>query len=130
MRLLDRRVDQALNHAQSLIHPLTSTWLPFWRLQTKPLRVLGDMRIGTVTLFERTGSTLKLVGDQYLARVYRMFAERFRLEEWHTSIRTSLDAAESVYEILAQQSATSRIELLEIIVVVLILIEIVLTLAE
>lgn len=125
LRFLDRRVDQTLNHAYGLIHPLAKRRLPFWRLQTKPLRALGDMRIGTVVLFERTSSTLKLVGDQYLSRLYRMLSARFRLEEWSRSIQTSLDAAEGVYEVLAQQSATLRIEILEIIVVVLILFEIV-----
>lgn len=130
LRFLDRRVDRALEQAYGSIHPLTSRWLPFWKLQTKPLRMLGDMRIGVVALFERTGNTLKLVGDQYLARLYRLLAARFRLDEWSASIRTSLDAAEGVYEILVQQAATFRIEFLEIIIVALILFEIVMALAN
>jgi hypothetical protein len=124
LRYLDRSVDATLNHAYSLIHPLAQSWLPFWRPQTKPLRVLGDMRISVVALFERTSSALKLVGDQYLARLYRLLAARFRLDEWSSSIRTSLDAAEGVYEILAEQSAVYRIELLEVIIILLIVFEI------
>jgi hypothetical protein len=130
LRYLDQCVDVALESAYDQVHPLAASWLPFWRWQTKPLRVLGDMRISTVVLFERTGNALKLVGDQYLARLYRLLAARFRLDEWSESIRKSLDATEGVFETLAEQSATFRIELLEIIIVVLILFEIVMAFAK
>ncbi|MDA1179130.1 MAG: hypothetical protein O2931_10085 [Planctomycetota bacterium] len=123
-RCIDSRVDAALDQAYRLIHPLTVTWLPFWRMHNRPLRVLGDMRIIVVILLERTSSTLKLVGDQYLARVYRMLTNRFRLEEWSQGIRKSLNETESVYQTLSEQSSALRIELLEIIIIALIAFEI------
>jgi hypothetical protein len=127
-RNLDRRVDAALDHAYGQIHPLTEYRLPVWGFQSRPLRVLGDMRIDAVVLFSRTSNALKLVGDQYLARLYRLVSERLRLEEWSRGIQESLDEAQTVYEILREESAAARIELLEIIIVVLILIEIALSL--
>jgi hypothetical protein len=129
-RAVDDRVDEALDRVYGLIHRLAQSWLPFWRLQTQPQRALGDMRIDAVVILERTGSTLKLVGDQYLARIYRLLAARFRLDEWSQGIRQSLDEAQGVYETLAEQSATYRIELLEVIIVLLIVIEIVLAIAQ
>lgn len=125
-RCIDARVQRTLEHACSLIHPLAESRLPFWRLQTRPLRVLGDMRIDAVLLFERASSSLKLVGDQYLARLYRMLATRSHLDELTQDLRQSFDEAQGVYQILADQSATYRIELLEIIVIILIAMEIVL----
>lgn len=123
-RCIDGRVDEALDQAYRLVHPLTMTWLPFWRMHTRPLRVLGDMRIVVVILLERTSSTLKLVGDQYLARVYRMLTARFRLDEWSQGIRQSLDETQRVYQTLSEQSSAVRIEILEIIIIVLIVFEI------
>lgn len=126
-RYIDRRCDATLTEAYGLIHPLAQSRLPFWGLQSQPLRVLGDLRIDAVVLFSRTGNALKLVGDQYLARLYRMLSEQFHLEEWTRGIQESLHEAQGVYEILHEEAAAARTELLEIIVVLLILIEILLS---
>jgi hypothetical protein len=83
------------------------------------------MRIDAVVLFERTSNALKLVGDQYLARVYRLLTARFRLEEWRLSIRDSISEAQGVYEILTAQASNYRLEILELIVIFLIAFEIV-----
>lgn len=127
-RHIDRRVDDTLARAYGLIGPLARSWLPFWRTQSRPLRVLGELRIEANVLLERTSNTLKLVGDQYLARLYRLLAQRLHLDEWAANIRESLDAAEGVHQVLSDQAATYRIEFLEIIVIVLIAMEIVMAL--
>jgi hypothetical protein len=124
-RFIDKLLDDRLADAYRLIHPLTRTWLPFWRTHAQPLRALGELRIHANSLFERTGNALKLVGDQYLARVYRILAARFHLDEWERSIQRSLEVVEGVYRVLSDQAATNRTELLEIIVIVLIAFEIV-----
>ena len=69
-----------------------------------------------------------MVGDQYLARVYRMVAERFHLSQWEQSIRSSLDVVEGTYQVMSDQSGEFRVEMLEIIVIVLIAIELILAL--
>ncbi|HKD38180.1 MAG TPA: hypothetical protein VKB78_15310, partial [Pirellulales bacterium] len=123
-RFIDKLLDDRLADAYRLIHPLAKSWLPFWRMQTQPLRGLGELRIHANSLFERTGNALKLVGDQYLARVYRILAARFHLDEWERSIQRSLEVVEGVYRVLSDQAATYRTELLEIVVIVLIVFEI------
>lgn len=125
LRLVDERVDRAIVSAYRLIQERARSWLPFWRTFAQPLRALREIRIDAVGLLERANNALKLVGDQYVARVFRLLTERLRLEEWSANIRESLDVADSVHEILSGQSATYRIEFLEIIVIVLILIEVV-----
>lgn len=127
-RHIDQRVDDALKAAYGLIHPLAGSWLPFWKLQTKPLRTLGDLRIEADVLFERASNALKLVGDQYVSRLYRLLSKRFHLDEWATGIHSSLDVAEGVYQVLSDQASAYRIEVLEIIVIILIAIEILLAL--
>ena len=73
-----------------------------------------------------TGNALKLVGDPYLARVYRLLATRFHLDTWEENIQRKLEVAESVYQVVSDQASHFRAEFLEIVVVLLIVIEIVL----
>ena len=68
-------------------------------------------------LFERTGNVLKLVGDPYLARVYRLLDTRFHLDTWEKSIQRKLEVAEGVYQVVSDQAAAFRLEFLEIVVV-------------
>ncbi len=124
-RHIDHRLDQSLAAAQRTIGPLTRSPLPFWRFHARPLRVLGELKVEANDLFERTGNVLKLVGDPYLARVYRMVAQRFHLETWQESIQRKLEVAEGVYQVVSDQASSYRMEFLEIIIVMLILFEIV-----
>jgi hypothetical protein len=129
-RFIDNRLDDSLAAAYRLVQPLTRSWLPFWRIHNRPLRVLGGLKVEANELFERTGNVLKLVGDQYLARVYRLVESRFHLDAWEQSILRKLEVAEGVYQVVADQAATLRTEFLEAIVIILILLEIVLALVH
>jgi hypothetical protein len=129
-RHIDNRLDDSLARAYRLIHPLTRSGLPVWRSHARPLRQLGELKVEADGLFERTGNVLKLVGDQYLARVYGLVGRRFHLEEWGQSIQRKLEVAEGVYQVVSDQAATARTEFLEIIVIVLILLEIVLAIVR
>jgi hypothetical protein len=127
-RFIDDRLDDSMRSAYQLIHRFTRTWLPFWRSHARSLRLVGELEVEATQWFERTGNVLKLVGDQYLARVYKHLAERFHLEEWEENIRRKLTVLGGIYQVLSDQTTTFRGEFLEIIVVLLIFIEIVLAL--
>lgn len=129
-RLIDDRLDDELAAAYRLIHPLVRSWLPIWRSQARSLRAVGDMKIEAHAVFERTNNVLKLIGDQYLSRLYRLLGARFHLDDWSASIERSLSVAEGVYQVVAQQSATHRTEALEVIIIVLIAFEIVMALVR
>jgi hypothetical protein len=129
-RYIDNRLDDSLAAAYRSISPLTHSWLPFWRGYGRSLRALGELKVDANGLFERTGNVLKLVGDQYLARVYRLLARRLHLQEWEQSIQRKLEVDEGVYQVLSDQAATYRTEVLELIVIGLILLEVVLAFAR
>lgn len=129
-RHIDQRLDDALAAAYRVIRRLTRTWLPFWRTHSRPLRSLGELKVEATGLFERTGNVLKLVGDQYLARVYRLLATRFHLGDWEQSIQRKLEVLEGIYQVLSDQAATFRAEFLEWTIIGLIVLEIVLALAR
>ncbi|MFO0899661.1 MAG: hypothetical protein U0836_19710 [Pirellulales bacterium] len=127
-RLIDNRLDDELAAAYRLIHPLVRSWLPIWRSQARSLRKVGDMKIEAHAVFERTNNVLKLIGDQYLSRLYRLLGARFHLDDWSASIERSLSVAEGVYQVVSQQAAGHRTEFLELVVIALIASEIVLAL--
>jgi hypothetical protein len=127
-RHLDNRLDESLAGAYRMIHPLVESRLPFWRNYARPLRALGELKVEANSLFERTGNALKLMGDQYLARVYRLLVARFHLEDWERSIQRKLEIAEGVYRVVSDQAGIYRTEFLEIIVIILIILEVLLAL--
>ena len=73
-------------------------------------------------------NTLKLIGDQYLARVYRLASERFHLAAWDAGIIRKLETLDSIYGKMADRAATRRMEVLEWIIIVLFAISIIISL--
>lgn len=124
LRHIDNRLDNTLTRAYAITHARPRSWIPFKRTYGS-LRLMGELKVEANGLFERTGNVLKLVGDPYLARVYRLVAGRFHLEEWQLSIQRKLEVAEGVYQVVSDQADTYRSEFLEVVVVILILLEIV-----
>ena len=77
-------------------------------------------------LFEGINNAIKLIGDQYLSRVYREATRRFHLAEWDASVLRKLDTLQRVYEKIADEHAARRMEVLEWIIIILIAVSIVL----
>jgi len=129
-RHIDNRLDVALANAYGLIHRAAQGRFPIWRGTYKALRAIGELNVEANSLFERTGNVLKLVGDQYLARVYRLLATRFHLNEWESIIQRKLDVIQDVYEVISDQADSYRTQFLEVIVVLLIIIEVVIAIVH
>jgi hypothetical protein len=123
-RHIDNRLDESLAEAGRTIAPPARS-LPLWRITARPLNLLGVLKVEAEGLFERTANVLKLIGDPYLGRVYRLLSARFYLEAWMENIQRKLEVAEGIYQVVSDQASSFRLEFLEIVVVVLILIEVV-----
>jgi hypothetical protein len=126
MRYLDQQLDDALDRAYEALS--RQTW---WRMMipgaTGPdLRRIGALQVESAVLFEGVNNALKLLGDQYLARLYRLVSERFHLAEWDASILRKLETLESIYQKLSDSASTRRMEVLEWIIIFLITLSIVL----
>lgn len=129
MRFLDQRLDRQLDRAYEYLSSSTG-WRPGALRFHTDLRPVGQMQVDGAILFERVGNALKLIGDPYLARVYRLAAQRFRLGEWNAGILRKLDAMESIYQKISDRASTRRMELLEWIIILLIAFEIVLAFVQ
>ena len=77
-------------------------------------------------LFENVNNVLKLLGDQYLARLYRLAAERFHLPDWDAAILRKLETLERIYQKLSDEVVSHRMEVLEWIIILLFVISIIL----
>jgi hypothetical protein len=124
MRMLDDKLDRSLDRCYEAVTGRRLA-IPFVPLD---VRRIGQMQVDGALLYERVRNALKLLGDQYLSRLYRLAAGRFHLAEWHGSIQRKLEALESVYGKLFDRAATQRMEFLEWMVVFLIVVEIVMSL--
>jgi hypothetical protein len=129
-RHIDDRLDDRLEAAYRLIRPQARQPWPLRLFQSHEpaMRNVRELEIEATSLFERADNALKLIGDQYLSRVYSIASKRFHLEGWQQSIRGKLETVGDVYDLLVQQAGGTRMEVLEIIVVVLIALEIILAL--
>ena len=74
---------------------------------------------------ERRENAVKLVGDLYLARVYRSAVRRFRLPPWQETVLRKQKLVADVNDLIGDAADTSRAELLELAIILLILFEIV-----
>jgi hypothetical protein len=127
-RHIDDRLDDRLEAAYRLIRPgRHEPWsVSAWRLHAGAVRSIRELEIEATSLFERADNALKLIGDQYLSRIFDMTSARFHLGGWQQSIRRKLETVGNVFDLLVQQAGGTRMETLEIIVVVLIALEIIL----
>lgn len=74
---------------------------------------------------ERVGNSLKVVGDFYLAGIFRASVRRFRIPDWQQSVTQKLNLLARVSELLQGEVNVTRGHTLEIIIVVLIIFEII-----
>src|SRR5215471_4400735 len=125
MRYLDEQLDKAMNQAYEVLSKRTWNWLRPGSTAAD-LHHVAQMQVESAMLFEGVNNALKLVGDQYLARLYRLASQRFHLEEWDASIIRKLHTLESIYEKISDRATTQRMEILEWIIIILIAVSIVL----
>src|SRR5262245_14425782 len=126
LRYLDLSLDDALDRSyQALTLPRRGLRFGLGGFGADRHQV-ARMQVDSAILFEGVNNALKLLGDQYLSRVYRLVSQRFHLAEWDAGILRKLQVLESIYEKMSDQATTRRMEMLEWIIIILIAISILL----
>lgn len=119
MRYLDQKLDEALTEAYDVLTRGRRRKGIRRGLFTDMERV-AQLQVDSAIMFEGVNNALKLLGDQYLARVYQLATQRFHLSEWDASIMRKLQTLESIYGKMADRAGARRMEVLEWIIIVLI----------
>jgi len=136
LRFLDDRLDAVLDRSYRQVWsggsaggPSAAGWLALfagWNRDARRERHrLAALQMDSALLFEGINNAIKLMGDQYLARVYRLAAKRLHLSDWDAAILRKLDTMQRLYEKTADEQATRRMEVLEWIIIILIALSIV-----
>jgi hypothetical protein len=126
MRYLDRNLDDALNRSYEALTNRRGNSLHGLSGFGADRDRVARMQVDSAVLFEGVNNALKLLGDQYLSRVYRLVSQRFHLAEWDAGILRKLQTLDSIYEKMSDQAASRRMEVLEWIIIILITISIIL----
>lgn len=122
LRHLDNQLDAALDGCyEALSRQAQKRWFPL--SSGKELREIGRLQVESALLFEGINNAIKLLGDQYLARVYEQIGRRYHLASWDESIRRKLHTLEGIYTKIEDSQTAARMEFLEWIIVVLIALE-------
>lgn len=119
--ILDQEMGRTYDAFERLRRPSLSTfWSPYGRLARDMLRRYIELSEFT----ERVDNAVKVVGDLYNARVYRLAVEQFQIRGWQSTVDQKLSLVAQVYEMLRDEVNHRRTLLLEVIVVLLIALEI------
>jgi hypothetical protein len=87
LRVLDAELDAILERADETLGVVTRRrWWPVL-LEPRLLREFATVQTDAAVMFEGVNNAIKLLGNQYLARVYRVAALRLDLGSWHASLR-------------------------------------------
>jgi hypothetical protein len=117
-RELHRLYDELEQGGNLLTHVLTRK---FRKLQRKTAALLLELS----EMIERLENAVKIVGDFYLARLYQGAVRRFRLAAWQETVLRKQKLLAEVNDLVGDAADTSRSELLEVAVILLILWEVV-----
>ena len=129
MRYVDDRLDDALDRSYSMF--TQKSWNPLWSVsgRTADMKLVAELQLDSALMFEGVNNALKLLGDQYLARVYQLAVQRLHLDDWDANILRKLGVLESIYQKLSDRATSRRMEFLEWIIILLITLSIVISLA-
>jgi len=130
MRWLDLQLDDAIERSYGLLarhhgwRALRPTAL------SADLNQVAELQLESAVMLERVSNALKVFGEEYLTRIYRLAAGRFQLSDLDAAITRKLTTIESIYQKLSDRATAIRMEVLEWVVIILIAAEIALGLAH
>lgn len=121
---LDRSLDEFYDDfTRQQKHPILRWHLPSKRNQ---LRKISRLQIDAAISFEKVTNALKLLGDDFQARVFQTATKKLGLAYWDAGISRKLKAIESIYDKISDARASRRMEVLEWIIIILFAISILL----
>jgi len=100
------------------------SWWRRWRLARDAER-LNSVRLDVIELTERSDNALRLLGDMFYARAYRMVANRIGVDDYRKLVDEKLQAAGELYRFLVDEFNHQRAFVLEVMVVIILVIELV-----
>jgi hypothetical protein len=120
---LDLQIDKAYDEVSKEANYLTILISPF----SSTIKELETTSLDITDTSEKVENALKLIGDEYLAKLYQTATAAFYIDDWKKSVRRKLDVLDKIYSTIYNRIQTDRFVVLELLIVLLILLEIVVT---
>jgi hypothetical protein len=131
MRYYDELLDAELPRMYDLVEATRRRWaLPGARRFADLARRLYTMVAEVTELTEKVDNALQVTEDVYLARIYAAALELFRVPTVSAAVDRKLSIIRDTYTALYDEAHSSRSEVLEIVILVLIAVEIVLAIVR
>jgi hypothetical protein len=89
---------------------------------------LHSLFIDVNELTDRSENALKLVGDQYAARLFVLAGSRLGLDDWKRNVREKLKTLDDIYRFAVEETSVSQGNMLELIIVLILVFELFLSL--
>ena len=99
LRAIHKLLDRRLAIAEEDIRKIYFRSRSLFRRLKKKLGRLIRLRYDLLFLLQNIENVSKLIGDYYLAEIYRHLSDLFQLEQWSKSIRFSLETLENIYSV-------------------------------
>lgn len=129
LSFLDSRLDKSLDEFYdyfSIQHKETSLFRFDLRSRKPQMRRITQLQIDSAISFERITNALKLMGDDFQARVYQLATKKMGLAAWDASVTRKLQTIESIYQKISDSEGSRRMEVMEIVIILLIALSIML----
>jgi hypothetical protein len=123
-QLLDAQLAGIYNRLE---HP---RWYDQWMgsRYTRAARQVHALLIDVNELTDRTGNTLKFIGDIYAVRLFALVADRLGLQRWKEEVEAKLKTLDDIYRFAVEQSSMSRGQFMEATIVLILVLELILIL--
>ena len=129
MRYYDDVLDRELTRLYDEVERKGRAFRSLFRSEYSTLRrEVMVLMLEIAEFTERVENSLKVIGDFYLARIYRAAVRRFRIPTWQESVDRKESLVRQIYDLLNGEVEHGRMFVLEFTIVVLILFEILLPL--
>jgi hypothetical protein len=93
------------------------------RRHTTAARRVQALYLDVNELTDRMENAVKFVGDPYSARLFGLAAARLGLERWKKNVEDKLDTLDDIHRFAVEQTANSRGNLLELVIIAILLLE-------
>ncbi len=123
MRYYDDILDEKLNNLYNNV--VGGKKGIFSKQYAKFAEEAGQIYIEISEIVENVENSFKVVGDFYLAQIFRASSKRFRFDDWEKSINEKLGNLAEVSKLLHSEVNESRNQMMEITIILLIAIELI-----
>ncbi len=96
------------------------------RRYVRAARKVQALLIDVNELTDRTENALKIIGDVYATRLFRLTGARLDLDRWKTNVNEKLKTLDDIYRFSVEHAGMSRGQFLELTIVLILIFELIL----